>query len=177
MEEVFERARRIKLVVFDVDGVLTDGGLFIDAEGREHKVFNSRDGHGMKMLQETGVAIAVITGRSSGSVTYRMASLGIDYVYQGQQEKLPAFHSLLERLGLAAEEVACVGDDVVDLPVLRRAGLAIAVDDAHELVREHAHWITARPGGRGAAREVCELIMRAQGTLPALWERYLALDP
>lgn len=177
MDEILERARRIRLVVFDVDGVLTDGGLFIDSEGREHKVFHSRDGHGMKLLQESGVAVAVITGRSSGSVTYRMTSLGIDYVYQGQQEKLPAFRSLLERLELDGGEVAAVGDDVIDLPMLRRSGLAIAVSDAHELVRAHAHWITPNRGGRGAARDVCELIMKAQGTLPALWERYLALDP
>ena len=176
MQDILEKARQIRLVVFDVDGVLTDGGLFIDCDGREHKVFNSRDGHGMKMLQQTGVAIGVITGRSSQSVAHRMAGLGIDHVYQGQQDKLPAFRALVESLGVAPAQVACVGDDVVDLPMMRRAGLAIAVNDAHELVKEHAHWITAHGGGRGAARDVCELIMKAQGTLPALWERYLALD-
>lgn len=176
MQDFIEKAREIRLVVFDVDGVLTDGGLFIDCDGREHKVFNSRDGHGMKMLQETGVLIGVITGRSSQSVAHRMTGLGIDHVFQGQQDKLPAFRRLLDTVGVTAEQVACVGDDVVDLPMMRRAGLAIAVNDAHELVKEHAHWITASRGGHGAARDVCELIMKAQGTLPALWERYLSLD-
>lgn len=176
MQDFMEKAREIRLVVFDVDGVLTDGGLFIDCDGREHKVFNSRDGHGMKMLQETGVLIGVITGRSSQSVAHRMTGLGIDHVFQGQQDKLPAFRQLLDTVGVPAGQVACVGDDVVDLPMMRRAGLAIAVNDAHELVKEHAHWITASRGGHGAARDVCELIMKAQGTLPALWERYLSLD-
>lgn len=176
MQDFIEKAREIRLVVFDVDGVLTDGGLHIDCDGREHKVFNSRDGHGMKMLQETGVLIGVITGRSSQSVAHRMAGLGVDHVFQGQQDKLPAFRQLLDTVGVPAEQVACVGDDVVDLPMMRRAGLAIAVNDAHELVKEHAHWITAHRGGQGAARDVCELIMKAQGTLPALWERYLSLD-
>lgn len=177
MQDFLERAKPIRLVVFDVDGVLTDGGIFIASDGSEHKVFNSRDGHGMKMLQESGVAIAVITGRSSPAVMHRMSGLSITHLYQGQQDKLPAFRALVENLGLRPEQVACVGDDVVDLPMMRRCGLAIAVGDAHDLVKEHAHWITARDGGRGAAREVCELIMRAQGKLPDLWERYLSLDP
>jgi 3-deoxy-D-manno-octulosonate 8-phosphate phosphatase (KDO 8-P phosphatase) len=176
VQDFIEKARQIRLVVFDVDGVLTDGGLFIDCDGREHKVFNSRDGHGMRMLQESGVIIGVITGRSSESVAHRMAGLGISHVFQGQSDKLPAFRQLLDTVGISAEHVACVGDDVVDLPMMRRAGLAIAVNDAHELVKEHAHWITANRGGHGAARDVCELIMKAQGTLPALWERYLSLD-
>lgn len=176
MQDFLEKARQIRLVIFDVDGVLTDGGLFIDADGREHKVFNSRDGHGMKLLQQSGVAIGVITGRSSSAVTHRMQGLGVDHVFQGQSDKLPAFRELVGRLRLDPSQVACVGDDVVDLPMMRRAGLAIAVNDAHELVKEHAHWITAHSGGRGAARDVCELIMKAQGTLPALWDRYLSLD-
>lgn len=170
------KARRIRLVIFDVDGVLTDGGLFIDCDGREHKVFNSRDGHGMKMLQETGVSIAVITGRNSSSVSHRMTGLGIDHVFQGRQDKLPAFEELKSRLGLEREEIACVGDDVVDLPMLRRSGFAVAVSDAHELVRQHADWVTPSRGGRGAARDVCELIMRAQGTLAPRWESYLSVD-
>lgn len=176
MQDVLDKARQVRLVVFDVDGVLTDGGIILDHEGREHKTFNSRDGHGMKLLRETGVEVAVITGRSSQAVAQRMTSLGIDHVYQGRQEKLPAFRSLLKTVGVRAEQVACVGDDVVDLPLLRRAGLAIAVADAHELVKLHAHWVTAGNGGHGAAREVCELVMRAQGTLEPLWQRYLALD-
>jgi len=176
MQSVTDRARNIRLLVFDVDGVLTDGGLFIDADGREHKIFHSRDGHGMKMLQQSGVEIGIISGRNSPAVTHRMNGLGIRHVYQGQQDKLPAFHDLLDRLGLAPAQAAYVGDDVVDLPLLRRVGLAVAVQDAHELVRRHAHWVTANGGGRGAARDVCELIMDAQGTLAPRLAAYLALD-
>ncbi len=173
---VTEGARSIRLVIFDVDGVLTDVGLFIDTHRREHKGFHSRDGHGMKMLQQSGVEIGIISGRDSPAVTHRMAGLGIRHVYQGQQDKLPAFHELIGRLGLVPAQVAYVGDDVVDLPLLRRVGLAVAVQDAHELVRRHAHWVTACSGGRGAARDVCDLIMDAQGTLAPRIERYLALD-
>jgi 3-deoxy-D-manno-octulosonate 8-phosphate phosphatase (KDO 8-P phosphatase) len=176
VQDVLDKARRIRLVVFDVDGVLTDGGIILDHEGREYKIFNSRDGHGMKMLRETGVAIAVITGRSSMAVDHRMSGLGVDHVFKGQQDKLPAFEALIGKTGIEPDCVACVGDDVVDLPLLRRAGLAIAVADAHDLVKAHAHWITANKGGHGAGREVCELIMTAQGTLDPLWNRYLALD-
>lgn len=171
-----ERARRIRLVIFDVDGVLTDGGLLFDADGREYKVFHSRDGHGMKMLQACGIGVGVITGRNSAAVAHRMAGLGVSHVYQGQVDKLPAFRDLLETAGMAPAEVAVVGDDVVDLPMMRRAGLAVAVQDAHDLVRTHAHWITRKPGGRGAAREVCELILDAQDLLAACWDSYLSLD-
>lgn len=174
MQDILQRAAAIRLLVFDVDGVLTDGGLFIDTEGREHKVFNSRDGHGMKMLQQCGVSIAIITGRSSPAVAHRMAGLGIEHVYQGQQEKLPAFEQLLDKLGLSAAQAAYVGDDVVDLPIMCRVGLAVAVQDAHALVKKHAHWLTAQPGGRGAARDVCELIMEAQGHLEQHMQQYLA---
>lgn len=176
MRDILERARSVRLVIFDVDGVLTDGGIFIASDGSEHKIFNSRDGHGMKMLQESGVIVGVISGRSSPAVKHRMAGLGIEHLYQGQQNKLPAFQSLLASLGMRPEQVACVGDDVVDLPMMRRCGLAVAVGDAHDLVKEHAHWVTAQAGGRGAAREVCELILQAQGRLPALWEHYLSLE-
>jgi len=176
MQDIIARARAVRLVVFDVDGVLTDGALFIDTEGREHKVFHSRDGHGMKMLRDCGVELAIITGRSSPAVTHRMSSLGIEHVFQGQQDKLPAFRQLLATLGLEAEQAAYVGDDVVDLPIMRRVGFAVAVADAHPLVKRHAHWQTANPGGRGAARDVCELIMEAQGRLDAALEHYLAVD-
>ena len=174
MQDILERAAKIKLLIFDVDGVLTDGGLYIDHEGHEYKVFHSRDGHGMKMLQETGVAVAIITGRSSPVVEHRMAGLGVKYVFQGQQDKRVAFARLLEMLSLQPEEAAYVGDDVVDLPVMRQVGLAVAVQDAHDLVKKHAHWQTPHGGGRGAARDICELIMEAQGTLNAQMAHYLA---
>ena len=174
MQEILERAARIRLVVFDVDGVLTDGSLFLGDAGEEYKAFHSRDGHGMKMLQEAGVELAVITGRTSRVVEHRMASLGIEHVFQGQRDKLPAFEALIARLRLEAAECAYVGDDVVDLPVMRRVGLAIAVQDAHPLVVRHAHWQTPSPGGRGAARDVCELILEARGDLERVLARYLS---
>jgi 3-deoxy-D-manno-octulosonate 8-phosphate phosphatase (KDO 8-P phosphatase) len=165
MQDILEKAAQIKLVIFDVDGVLTDGRLFYGDDGQEYKSFHSRDGHGMKMLQNSGVEIGIITGRKSKVVTHRMADLGIQHVYQGKLEKLPAFEELIAKLGITADEVAYVGDDVVDLPIMLRAGLAIAVADAHHLVLKHAHWQTPHGGGAGAARDVCELIMEARGTL------------
>jgi len=173
MQDILERAARVRLVIFDVDGVLTDGSLFLDDRGVEYKAFHSRDGHGMKMLQLTGVGIAVITGRTSHVVVHRMENLGVRHLYQGQLDKLPAFETICEELGVAPAAVAYVGDDVVDLPVMKRVGLAIAVGDAHSLVKRHAHWTTEAGGGRGAAREVCELLMQAQGTLETELDKYL----
>lgn len=173
MRDILERASRIQLAIFDVDGVLTDGSLFIGDDGQEYKAFNSRDGHGMVMLRQTGVTLAIITGRSSEVVRIRMASLGITHIYQGIQDKLIAYEELKQSLTLTDEAIAYVGDDVVDLPVLRRAGLAVAVADAHPLVQRHTHWQTRSSGGRGAARDLCELIMEAQGTLDAMMARYL----
>lgn len=173
MQDILEKAARIRLVIFDVDGVLTDGSLFLGDDGQEYKAFNSRDGHGMKMLQDTGVVIAVITGRTSKVVSLRMASLGIEHVYQGARDKAPAYVELRTRLGLDDAQIAYVGDDVVDLPVMRRVGLAIAVQDAHALVKKHAHWQTPSRGGRGAARDVCEMLMEAQGKLHVELDKYL----
>jgi len=173
MQDILEKAARIRLVIFDVDGVLTDGSLFLGDDGQEYKAFNSRDGHGMKMLQDNGVVIAVITGRTSKVVSLRMASLGIEHVYQGARDKAPAYVELRTRLGLDDAQIAYVGDDVVDLPVMRRVGLAIAVQDAHALVKKHAHWQTPSRGGRGAARDVCELLLEAQGKLNAELDKYL----
>jgi 3-deoxy-D-manno-octulosonate 8-phosphate phosphatase (KDO 8-P phosphatase) len=127
----------------------------------------------MKMLQETGVQIGVITGRTSEVVAYRMASLGVTHVYQGQKDKLVAFRDVQAKLGLASEQIAFVGDDVVDLPVMRQVGLAVAVADAHEFVKKHAHWHTPSGGGRGAARDVCELIMEAQRQLHVKLNEYV----
>jgi 3-deoxy-D-manno-octulosonate 8-phosphate phosphatase (KDO 8-P phosphatase) len=172
MQDLIEKASQIRLVIFDVDGVLTDGSLFLGDDGQEYKAFHSRDGHGMKMLQLTGVEIAVITGRRSEVVKHRMANLGVRHLYQGQLDKRPAFEAITAELGIAPDEVAYVGDDVVDLPVMLRVGLAIAVQDAHPEVKRHAHWITPNNGGRGAAREVCEFIMHAQGTLEAELQKY-----
>jgi 3-deoxy-D-manno-octulosonate 8-phosphate phosphatase (KDO 8-P phosphatase) len=173
MQAILERAAQIKLVIFDVDGVLTDGSLIIGDDGQEYKAFYSRDGHGMKMLQNTGVELGIITGRTSQVVVHRMSSLGIKHVYQGQLDKVSAFEKLQTKLKLKPEQIAFVGDDVMDLPVIRRVGLAIAVQDAHMLVKKHAHWQTPSVGGRGAARDVCELIMEAQNTLETQLKKYL----
>jgi 3-deoxy-D-manno-octulosonate 8-phosphate phosphatase (KDO 8-P phosphatase) len=173
MQDILERARHVKVVAFDVDGVLTDGSLFLGDDGQEYKAFHSRDGHGMKMLQSTGVTIAVITGRTSKVVEHRMADLGIKHYYQGRLDKLAALDELTTALGVEPGEVAYVGDDVVDLPVMRRVGLAVAVRDAHPWVRKHAHWQTPSCGGRGAGRDVCELILEAHGQLQMVLEKYL----
>lgn len=173
INDIAERARAIRMVIFDVDGVLTDGSLFLDDDGREYKAFNSHDGLGMKMLKASGVAMAFITGRRSGVVAKRAASLGITEVYQGAEDKLPAFLELLARTGLAPEQCAFMGDDVVDLPPMRRCGLAVTVPSATPLVKQHAQYQTTRESGHGAVRELCELIMQAQGTFEAQLARYL----
>jgi 3-deoxy-D-manno-octulosonate 8-phosphate phosphatase (KDO 8-P phosphatase) len=163
MQDIQKKAANIRLVIFDVVG----------DDGQEYKAFHSKDGHGMVMLQQSGVEIAIITGRSSEVVRIRMASLGIQRVYQGKREKLPAYEELKQITGFDDEQIAYVGDDVVDLPVMTRVGLAVAVQDAHALTKQHAHWVTPGNGGRGAAREVCELIMDAQGTLRSSLQHYL----
>ncbi len=173
MQDILHRAAQIRLVIFDVDGVLTDGRLYLADDGNEFKAFHSRDGHGMKMLQNQGVAVAIISGRRSLAVERRMADLGIDYVYMGVQDKLVAFQDLLQHQGLDPAQVAYVGDDVIDLPVMSRVGLAIAVQDADPFVRRHAHWQTPSAGGRGAAREVCELLLEALGRLEPERARFI----
>lgn len=165
MQWVFEKATQIRLVVFDVDGVLTDGSLYLDDEGKEYKAFYARDGLGMTMLQKTGVIIGIITARRSKVVTHRMQDINVQHVYQGQADKLLALKQLCDKLSLTPQQLAYVGDDLNDVPVMQQVGLAIAVADAHPLVIKQAHWQTQAAGGRGAAREICELIMQAQGTL------------
>lgn len=172
-DPIQRRAAGVRLALFDVDGVLTDGRITLGDDGQEYKAFNVRDGHGLKMLMGAGIEVAILTGRRSRAVAHRMAELGIHEVIQGQTDKRAAFEDLLQRRGLGPEEVAYTGDDVIDLPILRRAGLAVAVADAHPLVRRHAHWITTHPGGRGAVRELCEAILEAHGRLEAALERYL----
>lgn len=157
-----ERAADVRLLVLDVDGVLTDGKLYFDHDGNELKAFDTRDGLGIKALQRFGIEVAVITGRESGAVTHRMAQLQVKHVYQGREDKLSAFLDLLELTGLDAAQVCFAGDDWIDLPLLMRVGLAVSVPDAEERVKEHAHLITKRKGGDGAVREVCNLILAAQ---------------
>lgn len=158
-----ERAARVRLVVFDVDGVFTDGRLYYGPGGEELKVFHVHDGQGVKRLLKSGVAAAVISGRDSAAVSRRMQDLGIAHVFQGDEDKLPIFERLLKKLRLGPEEVACIGDDLPDLPLLEAAGFAIAVANALPAVRAKAHLVTSASGGNGAVREICDLIMTARG--------------
>lgn len=167
------RARAVRLAAFDVDGVLTDGNLYYTDAGEEFKAFNVQDGHGIKMLQESGVAIAIITSRSSQLVANRARNLGIEHLYQGVENKLEAMNALLQRLSLDLAAASYMGDDVIDLPVMRRCGFAASVPDAPALVRQHAHFVTRAGGGRGAVREFAEFVMHAQGALDDVLARYL----
>jgi len=167
------RAKLIRLMAFDVDGVMTDGGLYFSDSGEEFKRFNSQDGHGLKMLRASGVEIALITGRTSHCVIARARNLGIDHVYQGVENKLEAMIDLLNKLKLSRDAAAFMGDDVVDLTVMRHVGMAVTVPDAPLQVRERSHYITQRNGGHGAVRETCEMIMSAQGTLDQQLAHYL----
>ena len=160
--DVLKRAALVRLAIFDVDGVLTDGKLFFTDDGREIKAFHAHDGLGLKRLQSAGVTVAIITTRESPIVSHRMAELGVDHVYQGQQDKLPVFESLCTALKVEPEMVAYTGDDLPDLPLIQRVGLGIAVANAHPAVREAAQWVTRTPGGEGAAREVSDLILSAR---------------
>jgi len=169
-DDILARARAVKVLAFDVDGVLTDGSLFYGDDGQEYKSFNSRDGHGIKMLRDTGIDVAILTGRVSKVVLHRARNLGIAHIIQGAHDKLVAYEAMLAETGCQPEDIAYMGDDLVDLPVLRRCGLGCTVPDAPDEVKARAHLVTRAGAGRGAAREVCELIMRAQGT----WETQLA---
>lgn len=171
--DAFERAKKIRLAIFDVDGVMTDGSLYLADDGQEFKAFNTLDGHGMKMLNRSGVELAIITGRTSQLVALRAINLGVTHLYQGSEDKLAAFLELLEKTGLDPTECAYMGDDVVDLPVMRRCGLAVCVPAAPALVKQHSHYLTQNSGGGGAVRELCELVMQAQGTFEAQMAPYL----
>ena len=171
--ELIEVAKSIRLIAFDVDGVMTDGGLYLSDSGEEFKRFNSLDGHGLKMLKASGVELAIITGRTSRCVELRAKNLGITHVFQGVVKKQDAMHKLLAQINLAPESAAFMGDDVVDLPAMSIVGLALTVPDAMQAVQDRAHYVTTRKAGYGAVREVCELLMEAQGTLEMQLGPYL----
>ncbi|MDJ0881738.1 MAG: 3-deoxy-manno-octulosonate-8-phosphatase KdsC [Gammaproteobacteria bacterium] len=173
MDSIINLAKKIRLIIFDIDGVLTNGTLFIGDDGEEYKAFNSKDGHGMRMLIECGLQAAIITGRKSNVVKHRMQDLGIEIVFQGYRDKRPAFQALLNQTGLDPEQIAYMGDDVVDLPVMTQVGMAIAVQDAHPFVLKHADYVTEKPGGLGAVREAIETILQAQDKLQDKLESYL----
>jgi 3-deoxy-D-manno-octulosonate 8-phosphate phosphatase (KDO 8-P phosphatase) len=167
------KARTVRIAIFDVDGVLSDGGLHYAETGDAMKTFDVRDGMGMKLLQDAGVELAIITSRRAGSVRERAADLGIRHIQQGVADKYSAFEALLAGLGLTPEQSAFLGDDLVDLPVLKRCGFAVTVADAPALLKRHADYVTRANGGRGAAREFCELILHNQGKLTAQTARFL----
>jgi 3-deoxy-D-manno-octulosonate 8-phosphate phosphatase (KDO 8-P phosphatase) len=173
MQVIIEKAKKLKLLILDVDGVLTDGKLFFDHQGNEYKSFHVRDGHGIKLLRQTGVEVAVISGRKSNSVALRMKNLGIEHVYQGHENKRAAFNEVIEKIGITSEQAAHVGDDLLDLPIMIRVGLSIAVSDANFAVKQRADWCTTLPGGHGAVREVCDFIMQAQGRFDEVVSAYL----
>lgn len=168
------RAAKLKLMAFDVDGVLTDGSLFYFDEGVEIKAFNTLDGLGLKMLQQAGVTVAIITGRKARCVELRAQNLGIRYLYQGVENKLAQMNALLDELVVAPDEAGYMGDDIVDLPVMNALGFSATPADGHALVQRHACFLATRGGGRGAVRETCDFILHAQGRLEAALAAYLA---
>lgn len=171
-ERIAKAAGRIRLLIVDVDGVLTDGRIVLDNAGNELKFFHVRDGHGIKLLQRAGVEVAIVTGRESEVVNRRAAELGIKHVHQRSKNKLEAYESILRETGFSDEEVAYVGDDIVDLPVMKRVGFSAAVSDAEDYVKEAAMFVTERPGGKGAVREITDLILRAGGHWDEVTRRY-----
>ena len=173
-KEARNRAARIKLMIFDVDGVLTDGGLHFSADGETIKRFNVQDGLGIRLLQDSGVSTAIITARQSAIVARRASDLGIHHVQQGVHDKRAAFEQLLAKTGLDAQECGFAGDDLIDLPVLTRVGFAASVANGRPEVKERVHYIALAGGGNGAVREICEFILHAQGNHGAALEQFLS---
>jgi len=169
-----ERLQKIRLLLLDVDGVMTDGRIIYDDHDGETKAFDVKDGHGIKLLQRAGIRVGIITGRQSAVVDRRALELGIELVYQGAKDKLVPFLEVLQRTGLNDEQVAYVGDDLPDLPILRRVGFAATVADAVDEVKPHAHYVTQRSGGRGAVREICDLLLKESGRWENVTGRYFA---
>jgi 3-deoxy-D-manno-octulosonate 8-phosphate phosphatase (KDO 8-P phosphatase) len=167
-----ERCRKIRLLLLDVDGVLTDGRIIYDNNGVESKAFDVKDGHGLKLVQRAGIRVGIITGRQSQVVAHRAAELGIDILYQGAKDKMIPFRQILSNLSLNAEQVAYVGDDVIDLPILREVGFAATVSDAVEDIKPFVHYVTQRPGGRAAVREICDLLLKQSGRWGEVTSRY-----
>jgi len=174
MDTLIEKAKKIRLLTLDVDGVLTAGGMLYGQDGIEAKHFHVHDGQGMRHLLQTGVEIAIITACKSPIIKRRMEDLGVTHVYQQQTNKLIAYEDLKRKLNLTDEQIAYAGDDLPDLPILSRAGLAITVANAPKIMRQHAHMVTQKKGGKGAAREICDFIMELQGTYQTIIDSYLA---
>ena len=173
MESLLEKAKKIRLVIFDVDGVLTSGQITYGSQGTEYKTFHVHDGLGIKLLLQSKIAVAIITSRESDIVTRRAKELGIPYVFQKCPNKMPAYLELKKQLHLPDETIAYVGDDLPDLALIRLAGLGITVANAPSYIQQHADWVTHKKGGKGVAREVSEFILQAQGSLDTLIQNYL----
>ncbi len=167
-----ERAAGIKLLILDIDGVLTDGRVIYDQDGREIKFFDIKDGHGLKLLQRAGFGIVWLSGRQSRVNRVRAQELGIDELVEDCKVKLPVFQELVAQRGLKPEQAAFMGDDLIDLPPMRACGLALAPSDAWPEVRAMAHWVASLPGGRGAVRQACELLLKASGKWEEVTGRY-----
>ncbi|GBC62629.1 phenylphosphate carboxylase subunit delta [Desulfonema ishimotonii] len=167
--DLTEKLERTELLLLDVDGVLTDGGIIYDDDGKEIKIFNVRDGLGIRMAMDAGIGIGIVTGRSSGALRHRCRNLGIDYIFDGVKHKAAVLEKITDQTGVAPGQMAFVGDDLPDLPLMRRVGLSVAVSDAHEMVIGAAHLVTSRGGGCGAVREICDALLKARGA----WERML----
>ena len=163
---------KIKLLLLDVDGVMTDGRIIYDNDGGETKAFDVKDGHGLKLVQRAGIQVGIITGRESAIVAHRAAELGIELLYQGVKDKRLPFNEILEKLKLTPDEVAYVGDDVVDLPVMRQVGFAATVADAMDDVKPFADLVTERAGGRGAVREICDFLLKESGRWSTVTRHY-----
>lgn len=173
IRDIYPIAERIRLLVLDVDGVLTDGSIIYTDGGEEIKCFHVRDGHGIRLLQQAGIVVALVTGRQSAAVTHRARNLQLTHVHQGVRDKLAVLKTLQASLGVSPQQTAVVGDDLVDLSMMQQAGLAVAVADAVMEVKARAHLVTSAPGGRGAVREICELLLKARGVWEELLQRYL----
>ncbi len=165
--QIMTIAKQIKLLICDVDGVFSDGLVYMGNQGEELKTFHTRDGYGVKTLMQAGVQVAIITGRQSQIVTNRMTALGIKLIYQGQDNKLLAYQDILDQLQLSPEQVGYIGDDLIDWPVMEKVALKVSVQDGHPLLVQRANYVTYTPGGRGAVREVCDLILQARDELEA----------
>jgi 3-deoxy-D-manno-octulosonate 8-phosphate phosphatase (KDO 8-P phosphatase) len=171
-EKLRAMAARVKLLVLDVDGVLTDGRIIMDHEGREIKAFDVRDGHGLKLLREAGIEVAILTGRNSPVVQRRADDLGITRVRQGVHDKVGAYQEIAREVGITDDETCFVGDDLVDIPLLKRVGIPIVVGDGAPEAKRLALYVTQSSGGRGAVREVCDLLIQSQGKWEAVLRRY-----
>lgn len=171
-DEIFEKAKKVKFLILDVDGVLTSGGIVSDNENNELKIFNVKDGHGIVMLHKSGINTGVITARQSRAVERRMKELGIKEIHQGVREKLKTFNEIVEKYSLKKQEIAAMGDDIVDLSILSRAGFSVAPQDAHEEVKKRVHYVTEHKSGQGAVRELCDIVLKAKGVMDKFIDEY-----